>query len=461
MAVTISGTVNPVAGSSAYGDGSALQFTAAGTAGQLLQSNGASAPTWASSVAATAGGTGQTSYAVGDLLYASTTTALSRLADIATGNALISGGVGVAPSWGKIALTTHVSGTLPVANGGTGTTSTTFVNLASNVTGTLPVANGGTGTTTPSLVAGTNITLSGTWPNQTINASGGGGSGTVTSIGLSLPSFLVYYGNNPITTSGTFDIFLSQTPSNGQLLIGNGTGFSYATLSAGANVTITNSSGSISIASSGGGGGGITWSANTSPGGSIDPITTPAGYNTSGNKLVVVIVGNMLQSFYCNVSSGASTFSQVFSPGSNTVVLATDTGFSLGSLINISFSSYFDFAMAYVYITSGNVTNSIGATSTSSPSTSATVTNPSPYQLNPRIIAVSTSSSLNLATAASTASGGGPTWASGSGFVHPTYSSLSACVWVGTGNWTGYGATPTLTSNPSSFSWYITGIASS
>ena len=70
---------------------------------------------------ATSGGTGQSSYAVGDLLYASTTTALSKLADVATGNALISGGVSTAPSWGKIGLTTHVSGTLPVTNGGTGT----------------------------------------------------------------------------------------------------------------------------------------------------------------------------------------------------------------------------------------------------------------------------------------------------------------------------------------------------
>lgn len=69
---------------------------------------------------ATAGGTGITSYAVGDLLYADTTTTLAKLADVATGNALISGGVGVAPSWGKIGLTTHVSGILPVVNGGTG-----------------------------------------------------------------------------------------------------------------------------------------------------------------------------------------------------------------------------------------------------------------------------------------------------------------------------------------------------
>jgi len=68
------------------------------------------------------GGTGQSSYTIGDLLYASGTTALSKLADVATGSALISGGVATAPSWGKIGLTTHVSGTLPVANGGTGTT---------------------------------------------------------------------------------------------------------------------------------------------------------------------------------------------------------------------------------------------------------------------------------------------------------------------------------------------------
>jgi hypothetical protein len=37
---------------------------------------------------------------------------------------------------------------LPIASGGTGSTSTTYANLQSNVTGTLPVANGGTGSVT-------------------------------------------------------------------------------------------------------------------------------------------------------------------------------------------------------------------------------------------------------------------------------------------------------------------------
>jgi hypothetical protein len=46
---------------------------------------------------------------------------------------------------------------------------------AANVTGIVAVANGGTGTATPSLVAGTNVTITGTFPNQTIAASGGGG----------------------------------------------------------------------------------------------------------------------------------------------------------------------------------------------------------------------------------------------------------------------------------------------
>lgn len=65
------------------------------------------------------GGTGISSYAVGDILYASGATTLSKLAGVATGNALISGGVTTAPSWGKIGLTTHISGVLPIANGGT------------------------------------------------------------------------------------------------------------------------------------------------------------------------------------------------------------------------------------------------------------------------------------------------------------------------------------------------------
>ena len=71
------------------------------------------------------GGTGLASYAVGDIIFASGATTLSKLADVATGNVLISGGVTTAPSYGKVGLTTHISGTLAVGNGGTGNTALT------------------------------------------------------------------------------------------------------------------------------------------------------------------------------------------------------------------------------------------------------------------------------------------------------------------------------------------------
>jgi hypothetical protein len=138
-------------------------------------------------------------------------------------------------------------------------------NANHSFTGLLDVANGGTGTATPALVAGTNVTITGTWPNQTINSSGGGGSGTVTSVAASVPAFLSVAGS-PITTSGTLAISysgtalpianggtaLTTTPTNGQLLIGNGTGYTLAELIAGSNITITNGAGSINIAGNAG-----------------------------------------------------------------------------------------------------------------------------------------------------------------------------------------------------------------
>jgi hypothetical protein len=99
--------------------------------------------TWnATAISAAKGGTGQTSVATGDLLFGSAANVWSKLPGVAAGNALLASGVGQAPFWGKIGLTTHVSGILGAANGGTGNGFTGFTGpTASGKTFTLPDAS--------------------------------------------------------------------------------------------------------------------------------------------------------------------------------------------------------------------------------------------------------------------------------------------------------------------------------
>ena len=55
----------------------------------------------------------------------------------------------------------------------------------------------------------------------------------------------------PVASGGTG---LSSTPTSGQLLIGNGAGFTLATLTAGSGISVTNAEGSITITNSSTGG---------------------------------------------------------------------------------------------------------------------------------------------------------------------------------------------------------------
>jgi len=96
-----------------------IGYTSASSGGErkvLLQNLYAATP-----LVATQGGTGITSFAIGDLLYASTTSALSKLAAVATGRVLISNGVNTAPSWSATPTftVTNLTGTASININGT------------------------------------------------------------------------------------------------------------------------------------------------------------------------------------------------------------------------------------------------------------------------------------------------------------------------------------------------------
>ena len=122
------------------------------------------------------GGTNISSYTIGDLLQASAATTLAKLPAVATGSALISGGIGTISSWGKIGLTTHVSGVLPIANGGTNQSTWTANQIvyapSTNVLG----GNAGLtyNGTTLSSAAGTIVSGSALSASATFNATAAG-----------------------------------------------------------------------------------------------------------------------------------------------------------------------------------------------------------------------------------------------------------------------------------------------
>lgn len=61
---------------------------------------------------------------LGDLFYASSATTITRLADVAAGSVLVSGGVGVAPAWSATPSVTTLTATTSVVVGGVGASET-------------------------------------------------------------------------------------------------------------------------------------------------------------------------------------------------------------------------------------------------------------------------------------------------------------------------------------------------
>jgi hypothetical protein len=120
----------PTAGAVAYGaTTSAIGYTAVGTAGQVLISGATGTPTWTTNIAGSAagltstlvaasGGTGFSSYTVGDVLAAGTTSTFSKVSPAAAGTLLTSNGTGVLPSFTALTTVALTTGTITTAPSG-------------------------------------------------------------------------------------------------------------------------------------------------------------------------------------------------------------------------------------------------------------------------------------------------------------------------------------------------------
>lgn len=194
----------------------------------------------------------------------------------------------------------------------------------------------------------------------------GTGNGTVTSVGgtgtvngLTLTGTVTGSGNLTLggtlsgvdlgtQTTGTLAIGrggtgVTTTPTNGQLLIGNGTGYTVASLTAGSGITITPGAGSITIASTGGGTGTVT---------SVDVSGGTTGLTFSGGPITssgtITMAGTLA---VANGGTGSGT-----AAGARTNLGATTVGGNLFTLANPS-------AVRFLQINADNTVSALDAAS--------------------------------------------------------------------------------------------------
>ncbi len=224
------------------------------------------------------GGTGQTTASsafnalsptttLGDLIYANGTGTNTRLAGNTGTQAQIltqtgNGTISAAPLWSSLSSLAVTS----FSAGSTGLTPSSTTTGAVTLTGTLNIANGGTGQTTA------NAALNALLPTQTGNSGkvlstngtstswASPGSGTVTSVAVSGGTTGLTTSGSPITTSGTITLAGTLATANGgtgQTTIGtanqllgvnsSATALEYKTITAGSGIIINNSAGSMTI----------------------------------------------------------------------------------------------------------------------------------------------------------------------------------------------------------------------
>lgn len=294
------------------------------------------------------GGTNLSSYTTGDLLYASGTTTIAKLADVATGQVLTSGGAGVAPAYSATPTVTTLTGNtsvltplLDTPSSGTlaiGTTNATDIGLNQSVT----------------LAAGKSLSMAAGVGGLSLNGATGDWTmptGTGSYLGASAKTLSLQTTAAAITiksnTSGTVTI-----DSAGTLLLGAS---SATTTSLGRSGTITTLNGTIqcgvgSSFTSVSGGYAIDFDFSTSTGATWLPSGNISWTGASKKTISLVSTGSGSSITITagagstwSTSAGALTLSGFVSmalqvAGSNIVTLAS-TGITLAAAKSITFTA--------------------------------------------------------------------------------------------------------------------------
>jgi hypothetical protein len=210
--------------------------------------------------------------------------------------------------------------------------------------------------TAGTITFGTTPITFGEFSQAQVYSAGNGISLTATTISLASP-VVVSNGGTGLTT----------TPTNGQLLIGNGTGYTLSTLTAGSGVSITNSAGSITLSATGAGG---TVTAVTATG----PLASSGGTtpdisiaNTTGTGSVVLDQGATISSATITAALSASITTITGTSANITTVSGTTARFSSAAITQLSGTS------AGITTVSGTTTTFSSGTITQFGATSATI----------------------------------------------------------------------------------------